>query len=142
MRRAVACGLRARLIGGMSFWFYGSVAIEGVHPLQAGFFRRKYRRDRRPTLPRESPFIFYPRYAWEILSKNVRLAALALTYYRLCRRVEADPAKAAYRDLALTPVTDDELGELEIFSATESAKQAVEMSRRRKALGLIPIPAR
>jgi Radical SAM superfamily len=142
MRRAVACGMRARLIGGMTFWFYGSVAIEGVHPLQAGFFRRKYRRDRRPTLPRESPFIFYPRYAWEIVSKNVRLVALALTYYRLCRRVEADPAKAAYRDLALTPVTDDELGELEIFSATESAKQAVEKSRRRKALGLFPIPAR
>ena len=104
--------------------------IEGVHPLQAGHVRRRYRRDRRPGLPLESPLVFYPRYAWEVLSKQVRRRRLTRQYEAIRKRVEADPARASYRDLALTPVTDAELGELELFSATESAKQAVAKAQR------------
>jgi len=132
MRRAVAGGKGARKIGVMALWFYGSVAVEGVHPLQSGLFRRKYRTDRRPCLPRESPLVFYPRYAWEIVSKHARLLALALRYERARRRVAADPTAATYRDQALTPVTDDETGTLEIFNATESARAAVEKAKRQK----------
>jgi len=132
MRRAVAFGKGARKIGLMALWFYGCIAIEGVHPLQGGLFRRKYRTDRRPGLPLESPLVFYPRYAWEIVSKHARLLALALRYERVRRRVEADPAASAYRDQALTPVSDDETGTLEIFNATDSAKAAVEKARRQK----------
>jgi hypothetical protein len=29
-------------------WFWGSIAIEDLHPLEVGFIRRKHRRDRRP----------------------------------------------------------------------------------------------
>src|SRR5262249_59024285 len=83
-------------------------------------------------LPLDSRFVFYPRYAWEIVAKHPRLLALALRYERIRRRVEAAPAKAAYRDQALTPVADDETGTLEIFNATDSAKAAVEKSRRLK----------
>ena len=134
MRRAVACGIRARKIMMLCLWFYGSIAIESVHPLQAGLFRRKYRRDRRPGLPLENPFTFYPRYAWEILSKTVGLLAIGRTYDRIRRRVEADPAGADYRDLALTPVTAAEIDDLEIFRATESARQAVAKAKRQRAL--------
>jgi hypothetical protein len=56
-------------------------------------------------------------------------------YRRIRKRVESDPAAASYRDEALAPVTDNETGVLEIFRAKESAKQAVEKSRRRKTLG-------
>jgi len=132
MRRAAAGGKGARKIGVMALWFYGSIAVEGVHPLQGGLFRRKYRTDRRPGLPPESPFIFYPRYAWEIVSKHARLLALALRYERARRRVVADPTASTYRDQALTPVTDDETGTLEIFNATESARAAVENFKRQK----------
>jgi hypothetical protein len=133
MRRAVACGIRARKIMMLCLWFYGSIAIESVHPLQGGLFRRKYRRDRRPGLPVASPLTFYPRYAWEILSKTVRLLALWRTYDRIRRRVEADAAAAEYRDLALTPVTEAEIDDLEIFRATESARQAVAKAKRQRA---------
>jgi hypothetical protein len=133
MRRALACGMRARKIMMLCLWFYGSVAIESVHPLQAGLFRRKYRRDRRPGLPLEKPFTFYPRYAWEILSKTVGLLAIGRTYDRIRRRVEADPAGADYRDLALTPVTEAEIDDLEIFRATESARQAVAKAKQQRA---------
>jgi Radical SAM superfamily len=133
MRRAAACGIRPRKIGMMALWFYGSIAIEDVHPLQGGFVRRKYRRDRRPGLPLESPLAFYARYAWEAISKSVRFIALARRYHRIRKRVESDAARAHYRDLALTPVTADEIGRLEIFSATDSARHAVEKAQRRKA---------
>jgi hypothetical protein len=133
MRRAVACRIKPRKIGMMALWFYGSIAIERVHPLQGGFIRRKYRRDRRPGLPLEPPLAFYPRYAWELVSKSARFFALARTYHRIRKRVESDAARSSYRDLALTPVTQEEVGTLEIFSATESAKHAVERAQRLKA---------
>ena len=106
MRRARACRIPPRKIAGTALGFYGSMAIEGVHPLEGGWLRRKYRKDRRPGLPIESPFVFYPRYAWESAAKAARFAALWLRYRWIRRRVEADPAGRAYRDLALTPVTE------------------------------------
>jgi hypothetical protein len=136
IRRAIACGMRARKIMVMCIWFYGMIAIEDVHPLQGGVFRRKYRKDRRPTLPVENPLVFYSRYAMEIVVKTVRLAKLALAFDRARRRVEADPQATTYRDLALTPVTVAEVDELAIFNATESGRQAVDKVRRQQALRL------
>ncbi len=133
MRRARACRIRPRKIASTALGFYGSMAIEGVHPLEGGWLRRKYRKDRRPGLPIESPLVFYPRYAWESASKAARFAALWLRYRWIRRRVEADPAGHAYRDLALTPVTESEVDDLEIFHATASAKQAVAKARQQRA---------
>ena len=133
IRRAVACGIPAFKITASVLRFYGTVTVEGVHPLQAGFLRRKRRRDRRPGLPLESPLVFYPRYAWEILSKQARLFVLARRYARMRKRIEADPAAAGYMDLALTPVTAAEVDVLEIYSATESARQAVDKAKRKGA---------
>ena len=139
MRRALASGMKPRKIAHMALWFYGSIAIENVHPLQAGLFRRKYRADRRPGLPLENPLLFYPRYGWEILSKHARLLGLILQYRYLRWRVESDPKAARYQDLALRPVVEGEAEEeLEIFSHTESAVQAVEKARKLK---LRPVPA-
>jgi hypothetical protein len=62
MRRAAACGLKPSTILTLALWFYGCQTIEGVHPLQGGLLRRKYRKDRRPGLPIENPVVFYARY--------------------------------------------------------------------------------
>jgi radical SAM superfamily enzyme YgiQ (UPF0313 family) len=132
MRRARACRIRPRKIAGTALGFYGSMAIEGVHPLEGGWLRRKYRKDRRPGLPIESPLVFYPRYAWETAAKAARFAALWLRYRWIRRRVEADPAAHAYQDLALTPVSEDD-DDLEIFHATASARQAVAKAKLQKA---------
>ena len=56
--------------------------------------------------------------------------------------MEADPAGRAYQDLALTPVSEDEVDDLEIFHATESARQAVAKARLQKAQQRMPRPAR
>ena len=77
-RRSSAAPMRAvstfaRLMP-VLFWFSSAVPIEGVHPLQWGIFRIKYRHDRRAGLPLESPFVFYSQYAADI-ARKVLLAA-------------------------------------------------------------------
>jgi radical SAM superfamily enzyme YgiQ (UPF0313 family) len=113
------------------FSFYEAIKLEDVHPLESGVFRRKYRLDRRPGMPIESPLSFYPRHAWEVLSKHVRLAALYWRYWRILKRVERDTV--SYDDVAMMPVQEDEFDELEIFTVTQAARSAVNKQLHRKA---------
>ena len=64
-------------------WFKLVSAYEGVHPLEGGAFRRKFRRDRRNGLPRENPFLFYPRYFGESVVKMWRYWSV----YRQCKSI-------------------------------------------------------
>ena len=43
-------------------WFKGCIEIEDVHPVEGGLFRIKDRRNRRPTMPMEPAWMFYPKY--------------------------------------------------------------------------------
>jgi Radical SAM superfamily len=122
-----------RGLGNISFlilWFVNSVMIEHVHPLQGGYFRRKSRRNRRPSFPVESAIRFYPRYACEVVAKHVRLARLFLRLRALERRLMRDPNLREYHDQALTPVADHELDELELFTVSAGAKSAVAKARK------------
>ncbi len=141
MRRAVVSGMKPRRIMRTALWFYACQAFEKVHPLQGGRFRRKYRLDRRPTLPIESPLTFYPRYFWEICSKHLRFLNLYWRFARAHARVERDPAKHDYMDLSLTPADEHDLEELEMFTATEFGRLAVEKMRRQRAPGAVKIAA-
>ena len=133
MRRAATTRRGLGNIAFLILWFYGSITIERVHPLQGGYFRRKCRRDRRPTLPRESLMRFYPRYLGEILCKHLRFLWLAWRIDRLRRRVLADPALRSYRDQALEPVADAELDALDLFTVSTGAKTAVTKARKEEA---------
>ena len=141
LRRAAACGIKVRRMERLALWFYAAQTIERVHPLQAGAFRLKYRRDRRPGMPQESPLVFYPRYFWETASKALRLGRLVWQFRRLRKMVESDPRRRHYQDLALTPVDESELDELALFSQTDSAKMAVEKRRKHDALRLTRVAA-
>ncbi len=129
MRRAAACGIDPRKIKNIVLGFYGSQAIEGVHPLQGGLLRLKRRTDRRPGLPVVNPWVFYPAFAWETVVKLARYARLNHTYSRILKRVAADAAPGTYTDLALRPAADDDLDQLSIFELTDSAKKAAERAR-------------
>ena len=131
MRRQAAMGKKARRITMNACWLYGVPTYEKVHPLQGGLLRFKARKDRRPTMPRESALAFYPRFIWQSLVTNLRFALLYLKYYRIERRVEKDPAKKSYTDLAIKPVQLEELDELEMFTAEPSAQQVVEKACKR-----------
>ena len=47
MRRAAASGVHPNRMYVTLAYFHHAVAVEGVHPLEGGIFRRKFRRDRR-----------------------------------------------------------------------------------------------
>jgi radical SAM superfamily enzyme YgiQ (UPF0313 family) len=120
MRRAAATN---NSVGKTLFilnWFVGSIRIEKIHPLECGFVRLKFRRDRRPGLPLESVFSFYPRFLWEVVSKQVRWLWLWGRQYRLYRAIKADRKRRSYMDQALTPVIDDEAEERELFNTAEA----------------------
>ena len=64
LRRAAATGVPMGSLVKLWSTFATTVRLENVHPLQSGIFRFKHPSERRPGLPRESPWIFWPRYTW------------------------------------------------------------------------------
>jgi radical SAM superfamily enzyme YgiQ (UPF0313 family) len=110
-------------------WFKGAIEIEGIHPLEVGVFRRKYRRDRRPEYGIEPAWRFYPRTIVEILVKQARWATLAIRLVRLWHRVRRDPKRYEYMDTAITPVTNHDVDTYEMFQS-EAARAYVGQERR------------
>lgn len=125
LRRLVAKRGRASNAILLMMWFGGSIHIEGIHPLEAGLFRKKFRRDRRAGLPIIPRWKFYPMFFAETISKLWRWGKLYLGLRRIYVRVKHDPKRSEYMDLALTPVTDDELDTLDLFHNTEAAERFV-----------------
>jgi hypothetical protein len=125
LRRGAATGCSMSRLVSFLFLFCSSVPIEKVHPLQGGLLRRKYRRDRRPGMPIERVWSFYPKYAWDFVSKYSRAVRLLLCLHATNRRFQKDPNRYAYTDLAMSPVTDDETEKLALFTHSDAARQAV-----------------
>jgi hypothetical protein len=134
LRRAAATGGSVSRLATMIFGFAGAVAIEGVHPLQCGIVRFKWRTDRRPGLPIESIWRFYWRETGVALRKPVKYVKLWLMIERLRRRIRKDPARASYTDQALAPVEAAETESLALFTHSEEARAAVQHARRIKEL--------
>jgi hypothetical protein len=132
LRRLVAKKGRAANAIVLMMWFMSAIHLEGVHPLESGVFRLKFRRDRRPGLPLEPVWIFYPRYWFESVFKLARLAILYGRIRRIYKRIKEDPKRFEYMDVALTPVTDHDTEDLEMFH-TPSAPAFVAQEQRREA---------
>jgi hypothetical protein len=105
MRRAVVSGInRTKILDSLTI-FSGAARIEGVHPLQFGFLRRKIRTQRRHGMPVPSPLGFYPWRAFDFVKVASQWLRLIWRYRRIMARVAADPAAASYFDEALRPHT-------------------------------------
>jgi hypothetical protein len=103
MRRSVATNSNPGNMPLLLAWFYLCFTLEKTDPLQGGYLRRKYRRDRRPTLPRESALDFYPRYLGGLIYKHIKLAGMILRLSRFRRQLKLDPGARNYLDIAITP---------------------------------------
>ncbi|HYM78744.1 MAG TPA: radical SAM protein [Candidatus Dormibacteraeota bacterium] len=125
IRRAAATGISVENMWVLLLWFHGSVVLENVHPLQGGLVRRKYRKDRRPTLPLENPFVFYPRYWTNLLYKHVKLAQLAWHFHGFLKKLKSDPAARSYTDTALTADREYAAEMLEVLTAHTHPKLTV-----------------
>jgi hypothetical protein len=112
-------------------WFKLMITHEGVHPLEGGAFRLKYRRDRRHGLKVESPFVFYPRYGYEIVTKVWNYSRFFFRTRRILKEVLEAPDRTTYSDVAIEPPRDDEFEQLQLYHATSGGEAAL----ARKALG-------
>jgi hypothetical protein len=112
-------------------WFYLMILYEGVHPLEGGAVRLKFRRDRRRGMPVESPFVFYPRY-W--LGTAMNLLGYLRVYLKTKRLLD-NALKAedrwSYSDLAIAPPKADEFEALDLYHATAGGED--ELARKRRA---------
>jgi radical SAM superfamily enzyme YgiQ (UPF0313 family) len=133
LRRAAATRLSVGNTLLLICWFKGCIEIEGLHPLEGGYFRIRSRRARGPGFPIEPAWRFYPGYLWEAVSKQVRWVALYLRLRLIYRRIKQDPHRRQYTDLALTPVADDETETHALF-ASSGAHAYVEQERRLERL--------
>jgi hypothetical protein len=135
LRRAAACQ-RGRPGTTLStlLWFKLVSAYEGVHPLEGGALRLKFRRDRRSNLRQENPIIFYPHYVRETVIKLWRY----LLVYRKCKaildEVLAAPDRWSYTDLAIAPPNADEFETLDLYHATAGGEAALARKHRSDAI--------
>lgn len=129
LRRAIATGISPGKALFLIFWFKGCIGIEKIHPLEGGFLRMKHRMTRRSGKPRESALLFYPKFLLETVAKIIRWISLYTRLRLIYRKVKRDPARHDYMDLAITPVTDDEIETREMFQS-EFAQAYVGQVRR------------
>ena len=129
MRRAAACGKSLEKMIWPILWFYGSIMFEGVHPVEGGNLRYKVRRQRRPTFKLENPLIFYPRRAWQQATTLAKWFGLYWRLSKLAKRIEADPAKRDYVDLALTPRSEEEEVALDLLQVHGEAANALQRAK-------------
>ena len=129
LRRITAMRGRASNAILLLTWFNGSIGLEGVHPLEAGFLRKKFRRDRRAGFPVVPAWKFYPAYFFETVNKLTKWASLYFGLRRKYVRIKRDAHKYEYMDLALTVPTDDDLDNLELFHHNAAAEAYVEREK-------------
>jgi hypothetical protein len=130
LRRAAGAGMGLKRLTAVLFLFSSFTAIEKLHPLQGGIIRMKYRRDRRPTLPVEPIWVFYPRYAAEFASKHIAFLRRWLLIEGMRKRIVRDPDHRAYTDQALTDVAEDEGETFDMLNQTQAARNEVGRARK------------
>ena len=125
LRRTAATGGKISSMVKLLLTFSLTVGLEGVHPLQSGVIRLRHPSERRPGLPRELAWIFWPRLAWDTVHKTFvtlsRLSGLSIDAIKAVR----DPERDNYMDQALTPVHDDDDETLDLTTKTGGARAAV-----------------
>jgi len=134
LRRTAATGGSVSGTAAMIFAFSSLIEIENIHPLQCGIVRVKHRTDRRPGLPVEPTWSFYPR----LVVENLRKLRKYYTYWRrvdrLRRSIRTDPERFNYWDPALAPPDAADTETLALFTHNEGARAAVQHVRKIKEL--------
>ena len=121
-------------------WFYLMLAFEGVHPLEGGAFRLKFRRDRRYGMKRENPLLFYPRYAFETFNKLRGYWRVYWQFKAVIKETLAAPDRWTYNDIAIAPPLQDEFESMALYHETTGGEAALARKRRDDAiLATVPI---
>jgi hypothetical protein len=130
LRRTAATGGPIGSLVKLLLIFSTTYRVEDVHPLQSGIIRLKHPSERRPGLPRESPWMFWPRFVWQTLYKHAILAGVIARLLTWRIAIAANRGAGRYTDQALAPVHDDEDTRLDLLTKTTGALTAVEHVRK------------
>jgi hypothetical protein len=141
MRRAVVAGInRTKLLDSLIL-FSSAARIEGTHPLQFGYVRRKVRTQRRPGMPIVNPLLFYPWRMYGALKVARQWLSVATRYRRILKRVEGDRAARSYFDEAMQPNTGEGMDHfVEVFA--DKIPKTHGAPTRRAAETDQPVPAK
>jgi hypothetical protein len=135
LRRTAAARLgRVKTTLTAILWFYLASKYEGVHPLESGIFRLKFRCDRRSGMPRENPLVFYPRFIAESVLKAWRYWRIFRMTSAKLKQVESAPDRWSYSDLAIAPPDENEFETLDLYHATNGGEAALARKRRDEAI--------
>ncbi len=130
MQRGAATGLPLGSLLKVLVTFATTVRLENVHPLQGGVLRLKRRSERRPGLPRERWWMFWPRFVVETVAKHGvitwTIGSLLVTKFAIGRSRHA----RTYMDQALMPVGDDNDESRDLLTKTTGAGRAVAHAKR------------
>ncbi len=122
--------------------FFLAYKVDGIHPLEGGILRRKFRRDRRPDRPRESLLAFYPRYYVETVLKLAEYGWKIWRGNQMQKRIFADPKRFAFTDLATQKAEASDTETLAMFNETSGAKAALRREEvRTKGRKELQLPA-
>ncbi|WP_225308553.1 B12-binding domain-containing radical SAM protein [Hypericibacter terrae] len=130
LRRAAATGVPIGSLIKLLVNFSTTVRLENLHPLQGGLLRLKRPSERRPGLPRESAWRFWPRFVLETLGKHAVIVGMIARLLWLRRAIARDPAAGSYTDRALTPVGEDDDETLDLLTQTTGGRAAVAHARK------------
>ena len=141
LRRAAAIkNGRPKQIFSTMMWFKLMIDQEGVHPLEGGAFRLKYRRDRRSGLPLESPFVFYPKYWGGIAVKAWHYWSFFSKTRKILNEVLAASDRWTYSDLAIEAPKADEFEQLDLYHATTGGEAALARKKLGDSVRAAPAP--
>jgi radical SAM superfamily enzyme YgiQ (UPF0313 family) len=133
MRRARASGIVGYGLMLLMLWFIGAaVSVENVHPMQAGVLRLKHPSERRPGLPMESAWLFYPRFVWETVQKQTSLVCELCRILRIAFRVARGPERLGYTDQAILSVEGKEMEHLGPYIKNSTVRGAAPQSQQRR----------
>jgi len=108
--------------------------IEGLHAMEGGVLRRKRRASRRPGFGRELPGWFELKYALETAGKAWRYWRSYRRAAAIVRKVENDPARYQYTDLAIQPVADDDTETFDLFHETAGGEAFLAKKAKQDAI--------
>jgi hypothetical protein len=124
LRRAIATGVPSGNLAKYLLTFSTTDRLENVHPLQGGILRLKHPSERRPGLPQENPWLFWPRFGWQTFAKHAILTGAVVRLMIWQTAIKHSRGAHAYMDQALTPVGDED-DTLDLLTKTTGARAAV-----------------
>jgi hypothetical protein len=135
MRRSAVHGLRSiKSLTSKLLMFHLMIKYEGVHPLEGGALRLKFRKDRRPGMKLENPLIFYPRYAFGTVGKAIGYWRTIKKFRKMQQDAVEAPDRESYTDVAIASHGAKEFEEMALYHATKGGESALARKRRDEAI--------